>query len=1107
MKIKYIFGNNKSNKTSTVIKMAKEFQQKGESTVVIVPEQMNLTMEKRLIDELESILNVQVYSFVRLSDKIFQESGIRNLVNLEDTGKFMLLKLIITKNQKNLKYYKNGINKNGFIFELADFLSELHRDLITIKDIDNILDSDNVSETIKFKLHDVKIILNDYNNYIKSRYISSDEVLDLLALRLCESTYLKDINVIIDGFYGLTNQEYNVIDKLMKVAKSLTITFNVNVNKKIVYFENLNKFDPYFDPKKTINNITDIVKENNHKIDDIILLEDFKSEKEDLKFLKENFLKYKIENVYDEMPDNIEINVAKNKVYEVEYLAKKIIDFTNNGYEFKDINVVCGNLNGYSKIISSVLTEYDIPFFIDVKDDILLNSLTLIIKGVLHVLLNNYSFESVLNLLKINMFYEGKFTTYEIEVFENYLLEYGIKGYQFKSEFLKGADNKKYNLEEINYTRTKFLNALSSFDELSINFKKHSVREFLTKLYDFLEQNEITYKIEQIIENASKDHDLKRKKEYEQIWDKYIKLFEKMNDILGEEKVNVKEFSEIMSAGIDSETLGMIPLSINEVTIGDSIRSKFSMSKIVLLIGANDDSFPSRPEEKSIINDLEREHIKPFVKSIKTSNELSLKENLLIFDALLTGSEKIMISYPLYTFDGTLLNVSSLIKKIKTLFPNIAEKSDNTIYMTNKKTMLVHTISLLKKQNANEELSEDEKNFLEFYEQDEIYKDKIKILRKEIEGKMENQILSKAIIESIYSNSMETSISKLEKYAKCPFSYFLEYNLYLKTRKTSEIKNVDIGSVFHEILDRFIKSIEIKGVEFSKVEDEYINDEVDKIITQLKEENFLYMFDNSFRYNYYLERIASICKKSIFALSRQLERGQFEIFGTELSFGSKDISKIVIDLGDDKNIVLTGKVDRIDVYEDGEKRYVKIIDYKSSSKKFDENEVLQGTQLQLMTYLDVILNKGNEIFKSDTKFTYLPGGVYYFEIQNPKISDDSRLDVSEIKQKIFEKFKLSGVSNDEIEVLNKIDKNIETNLKSDVVNVRLKKDGTAYSNSEVFSEEKFDEMRENVNEKIKELGNKILNGDIEIDYDKAEKLKACNYCDFSGICKRDKPVK
>ncbi len=1117
MQVLYIFGNNKTSKTNRIVDIAEELQKKGEKTVVIVPEQSTLSTEKVLIDRLQSILSVQVYSFMRLSNKVFQDVGIRNIVNLEETGKLMLLKSIVIRNEKSFKYYKKSALRQGFITELSETISDLYKNNITMTEIDEIISNEEVSEVIRLKFFDIKIILTEYEEFLKNQYICADETLNILANRIEESDYLKDINIIVDGFFGLTEQEYNVFRNLVHIAKSVTITFNVDIKTPTNYFNSLNKFDPYFESKRMVNKITDILKELGNEEFKMEIVSDFGQTSEALSHLKTNFLKFRNFDKFEKDVNDIELFVSKNKVEEIKNIAVKINELTTKGISYNDIKIVCGDLGEYRTIISGIFEQYNIPYFIDIKDDITSNALISVIMSVFNVFCSKYYFENVMNLLKIDLFNNGVFSENEIEIFENYLIEYGIKGYYFEKEFLYGKNNKRYNLEEINSTREKFVRHIESFSEGLSQQKKYEVSFLANKLMEFLEFNNITEKIEEIIVTSEENGELKRKREFEQIWDKLINLIEKMVDILGKAEVTVKEFSEILAGGFEAESIALIPLSQDEVVIGDYQRSKFTKSEVVFVVGAKDDTFPVRPKESSVITDNEKDLLKKVNDKIVTVSDLFLKQNLLIYDILVMAKSKLILSYPYYTLKGDTNTPAQLIKKVSDIFPNIVEKQKIDLYPTNKNALFSYVVKLKQKEHSDTPLTEKELEIIEFYKNDDDFKFKMEIVDKVIAGYKPNEMLSKNAINELYNHKMITSISKLERYAKCPFSFFLEYNLKIRDRKYFEVRYADIGTVFHYILDRFIVYTKKNNIDYRVLSEEDVSDIVEEIVSSVENSEFLFIFKNSNRYSYYLERMKQIAKSSINALIYHQKCGEYEVMASEFEFGANDISKIVVKIDDENEIILTGKVDRVDIYTDGEKKYVKILDFKTGSKTLSEQDIEKGVQLQLLTYLDIILKKGNEIFSKNQHFEYLAGGVYYFEIKDAVLSEDSykdkiiknRLNGKEIKELLLKEFMLDGLTYEDIDVIKKIDNKLlseekgELINKSDIVKVEVTKKGEISKRSKTIDLEKFEDLRQSVNENIIRLSRDIFDGKIGIDYKSAEEFKACSYCDYSAICKRD----
>ncbi len=310
------------------------------------------------------------------------------------------------------------------------------------------------------------------------------------------------------------------------------------------------------------------------------------------------------------------------------------------------------------------------------------------------------------------------------------------------------------------------------------------------------------------------------------------------------------------------------------------------------------------------------------------------------------------------------------------------------------------------------------------------------------------------------------------------------------------------------------KQNDINYIELSKSEIENI---VKIIIDSIEDREFLLIFKNSNRYSHYLDRMKQIAISSIEALIYHQRCGEFKIIASEFSFGENDLSKIVINIDDKNEIIITGKVDRVDIYADGQKKYVKVLDFKTGSKTLKENDIEKGVQLQLLTYLDIILKTGNELFNKGQDFEYLPGGVYYFEIKNAVLTEENykekvikdKLNSTQIKELLLKEFMLDGLTYEDIDLIKKIDNKIGTNngidiiSKSDIIKAEITKKGELSKRSNVANEDKFNELRNIVNENIYNLSKDIFSGKIDINYNKANEFGSCNYCDYSAICKRD----
>jgi len=281
----------------------------------------------------------------------------------------------------------------------------------------------------------------------------------------------------------------------------------------------------------------------------------------------------------------------------------------------------------------------------------------------------------------------------------------------------------------------------------------------------------------------------------------------------------------------------------------------------------------------------------------------------------------------------------------------------------------------------------------------------------------------------------------------------------------------------HEVLDEFFE----KAENIKKITEKEIEDLIEEIINEkLKlEKNSIYT--SSAKFVILTNKLKNTIKESIKHIVYQIQISDFTPSGTEIEF-NKTI----------ENIEIIGKVDRIDLAKNEEAEYIRIIDYKSSQKNIDLNQVIAGTQIQLLTYIDAI---SKERAKE-------PAGVLYFNLIEPIISEDKNLTEEQIKEKIRKSFRMKGLILADIKVIKMMDKKVEKGS-SEIIPVYIDKEGSiSNTRSNTITKEQFKDLQKTIEKTIKQIAKEILSGKIEIKpiYDKKTKTSNCKYCEYKTIC-------
>ena len=1058
---------------------------------LITPEQFSATAEQKLMENRKAIINAEIITFNRLAFRVINEIGGVINTNLTKCGKAMLIYSILQQEKKNFTF----LNKSDENIEICiRIISELKKHGVTVNDLKRTQEkTDNIY--LNNKLKDIILVYEKFEDKIKNNYIDETDLLTILAENIDKVDFLKGTEVYIDEFAGFTEQEYQAIKKIIEIANNVTITFcadNLDLNTDP-------NTDIFYPNKVTYKKIIDLL-DKNEKVQKLNLNELYRFKNEELKYIEKYLYNTKIQKC--ETGKNINLFLAKNYYSEIENVAKNIVKLIKNkDIRYKDISIITKNIENYSSLTKSIFKKYEIPIFIDEKRDLNQNIIVQYVLSIIEVISKNYSYESIFNYLKT-----GFVEIEENDIFklEKYCIKYGIKNNKFKNDFKYGINEK--NKEEINYLnelRKKIINPL-------INLKKEldenkTAQNFSKQFYLFLINQNIEQKINKKINNLKKNNFYDLAKEYEESYKIIINILDEINLIFGEEKITLEKFSQIIRTGLKNSELGRIPANQDQVIMGDIDRSRSRKTKVVFIIGLNDGVFPSINKNQGFLDDEDRDYLKDDgIEIAKGTLENLYDDNFNIYKAFTIAEEKIFLSYASSDSDGKSLRASNLVFRIKKIFPNLLEESDmiskNNFEIVNEEKLYDE---LILKINEIENGKEPEKLFytiFKYYQENKKYNKLLNENVKYIDYNFSEKI-KKENIDKLYGNNLNTSISKLEKYMSCPFSYFLQYILKLKEKEELRVQSFDTGSFMHEVINSFFEKINNLGSNLKDITEEEIEEIVSKIINEKLLQDNNYIFTATEKYKLLVQRLKRIITKSLKYIIQSIVQSEFKLEGTEVEFGEKGKYKpIILDLENGKKVEITGKIDRIDIAKDEKNTYVRIIDYKSSVKNLDFGNVYAGLQLQLITYLDAVCKLED----------FVPAGILYFNLMEQLISSNKKLSVEEIEQKIKNNFKMKGLILADVKVAKMQDKNLESGG-SEIIPAYIDKTGTlSPKKSSIATQEEFIKLQNYINKTIKDIAKEIFNGNIELKPFYKNKKTPCEYCSYksmcgfnSGVCKKN----
>lgn len=908
MSLQLIYGRAGTGKSTVILEQVKNNLHSEVKQYIIIPEQFSYSEEKKLMAELQenSIINAEVITFKRMAERVQTEVAGRTKSLLSKSGKAMIMYSILDKQKDKLQYIKNSSNNIDLgIQTIKDF----KKNVIKYQDIEGLIESVD-KPLLKAKLQDVNIIYSEYEKCIQEKFLDEEDKISKLATSLESSTMFDNSDIYIDEFSGFTKQEYQVIAKLLKKARKVRLALCLDeLNEK-------NKTDIFYFNKSAVEELIDIATECGVEVEKPIYLnKQYKLKNPEIKHLEQNLYAPTYAKYAGEVK-NIKTILTLNPYEEIEYVAKNIIKLVRDeGYKYSDIAIIARNIDEVQSKVKAILGNNGIPVFIDNKEDLARSQFIKYILALLEILAKNWSQEAVISYIKSGFL---KIDEDDIYKLENYVIKWGIQGSKWYKE------DWEYEEENFNELREKIVLPIL---DLKAKLEGQKTATNISKaIYSFLDKNDIYTQIEEKIKKYEESGNILLSKNCKASLENLIEVLDEIIYIFEDQKMSFEKYREILKIGLSYKELGNIPEVIDQVILGDIERSRSHEIKIAFILGVNDGNFPRINKIEGFLNDDDRETLKSLGKEIaKGSLELTYEDQFNIYKALTTAKEKLYLMYTSTDKDGATLRQSILITKIKRIFPNLKEEStilNSEPEITSKQATFQELLFELQKLKNGEQIDDIWYEVYNWYKTDPKWSNILEKAMIELKYLKTPEKISKENIEKLYGKTLKTSISKLETYRRCPFQYHLKYGLKLQEKEEFKVRAIDTGSFMHEVIEEFFRRAE----DVKKITEEEISKLVDEIILDKLSLRKNYLFTSNKKFIALTNRLKRIINKSLGYIVYQIQNSDFTVLANEVEF-SKTIN----------NVEITGKIDRVDISNDGD--FLRVIDYKSSSKNINLNDV------------------------------------------------------------------------------------------------------------------------------------------------------------------------
>lgn len=1068
----------------------------------IVPEQSTMDAQKLLchMSETGVITNAEALSFDRLARRVFSEVNADTGEVLGEDGKNLIFTMVAEKIKDSLHSAGRNIHKKGYVSAIRSLISEFTQYGIEPDEVMKFGSINNATQEFKDRISDISLIYSSFLTALEGKYYTAEQIPELLIRYMDRSSIIKGSVFVFDGFTGFTPLQYEVIRKLMTRASSIDVTVTIDSDADLD--EEPDDSDLFCMSREMISTLSDIGREEHTDILDPVRIPGVKRSSE------KSALGYLSANIFRDRPgeyssaDGVRIVRLQDPRSELRYVASIIKKLVSSGKRYKDIGIAATNLDAYSIYAPYIFSEYDIPLFIDKRMTPDWHPLVLFVRAYADVLISDFSARSVMAFLRTGIEIVPRADADRLEL---YLMSTGIRGIK--------AYKKDFHIKP------------RGFDEENIKFV-NSVREKIWKLFEpnIIENPESDHKVSDMVssiigiindsgaldipEDMFSDeffYDEGRKKIFHDVFQKYMDLLEKTRMLIGDESMGLSDLIETVDAGIETWKMGSVPYSDDMVILGDLTRSRIGKVKNLIIIGACDSYLPIDQSRAGLISDFERQElIQNGFFIAPDARKKTFQEKFYLYLSLSKPSEELIITFPERLEDGSGVRPAYLVREIMNILKplKIGEApADNEAVPVNQKEAEEY-LGIMLRDMADDPSGITEEKCLNraaglasyFRKYDE---EKLDLILNTVFYFHKNETLQKSTIDELLDGDRKGSISKIEEYEKCPYLYFLKYLLRIKETETSDFQSIDMGIIFHRILELYSKEVCRGGRCYDDVRPE----ESEAILKTSIEKAYLEyrsaISEPEWNTLFSLEQMKTSVGYDIDLIRAGYSLGNGfvpEAFEMSLLKTYGPIDALKFELPDGRSLLFDGKIDRVDRMSKDGADYMRIIDYKSNAGKFLEPGLIRGgLQLQLLFYMYAVLSGESE--KSGKNV--LPGEAAYFHLMFSDSDADNKTKDIDIKKALLKHASYDGImTNDQI-VKNAIDS--ETEKRSPL----FPKDDF------ILEKENFMELMSDTRETIKTAVSDIYGGKIPMTpfrYNRKSDSIPCENCAYRAACSFDPSI-
>ena len=1143
MPVRFVIGRAGSGKTARCFNSIVEGLRAdplGSPIYWILPKQATFQAERELTcaTDLGGFCRARVLSFDLLGRDVLADCGACATAEVTDLGRQMVIGHLLRKHQPQLAFFGSAAHRAGLAAELDDAFGEIERSGKTVADLLGVIDdlhttgpADIEARSLLTKLRDLHLLYEAYTTFLGQERVDLHRRATQVLASIERCSLFQGATVYVDGFYQFTDFERRILAVLGKIAKRVEITVLVDPDSPIVKNPHLqpDELSLFHTTEETYRRLWFTFSENDVLVDDPVVLRKVTrfAENPTLAGLEKGLFAPSAKVTKRSV--GVELIEAFDRRAEVDAAARMIRRLTTRGgLRLRDIGVFLRDLEDYHELIDASFREHEIPYFVDRRRTAAHHPLLQLTRNAFLVAQQNWAHVPMMTILKTGL---AGLQLDEADELENYVLLHRIRGgdiwakqqpWEFRRELTLGSDEEdpapaeRIELRRINALRDTIVDGLRPFVRKIQAAEKLTVREIVGELFALFERFKVRRTITYWINKAEAEGKFEQRGEHEQVWTELVDLFDQMIDLLGDEQVTLEDFLEILDSGLDRFDLALTPPTVDQVIVGQIDRTRSPQLRAAILLGVNEGVFPRLARPDSILSDAERRTLRERSIEIEPDTERRLlNETLFGYIAFTRASDRLFITRSMSDDAGRPMGPSPFWRRVVQLCPDApidAIPRDQQLApprIGTPRQLVTSLMHWVRNLDGNDVPSSDDWPALyDWLATHECCDDMIDVMRFRAWKALSYAnvaTLGQDVAADLFRSPLNASVSRIETFATCPFKHFVRYGLQLREREAEEVTALDLGNIYHQILERLVKQMLQSRQDWTELSpaacEETIRTCARDVGKALRGELML----SSARNKYLLSRIERTLGQVVAGQRAAAQRNKLKPAFAELAFGRSDgrsqLPAFSVKTPRGNELLLHGKIDRVDLVENSAE--FAIYDYKLTGNTLSLERVYYGISLQLLTYLLVLQASGQELVGRPIT----PVAAFYLrllrKLENVKHPDDAlppddpAFDLQVKPRGIFD-----------AEHVTCLDSNLTSGSASDVIACRINKDGSFgnRNSSDVAETSEFRALLEHVRKRIGELGDQIIAGQAAVTPYRINRKTPCPTCEFRAVCRFDVAV-